>query len=827
MKDLLSQMQNDGYSPPDLILDGKIHRWGPSVKKSNWYIGFQNFSDETGQQFVVAQYGSWKMDEALTFHSSIQLSKQDRKKIKERIAEAQRKTQHEKEKLQIEVAEESQSFFETLGEIEITSYMQRKRVSNHYGARTQFGNLYVPVRDIDGKLWSVQTITEAGAKYFAEGGRITGGFHSIGNILEVETIYICEGFATGVSIYESIHRPIVIAFNAYNLAPVSEAIKKRFPDKQIIICGDDDRWALNAKGEAINPGRDRGSDAAKKVLGVAIFPVFKSLDGQPTDFNDLFLREGASEVKKQIEPVKGQKHFVRPLGFIEKEYFFTSTANEQIVQVHAFSETDFFNLMPQAYWESVYPGTRTNIDWQRAKSELMSACRRKGIFNATHVRGSGVWLDSGKVVVNQGDHLLVDGSVVSLSDFKSDFFYTLGRSLPKLNLDPLSVQECQLLIEICDTFRWRKKDFGKFLAGFLVISKICGSLNIRPHIWLTGGSQTGKTTLLQRLIFPALKNYSVYFLGGTTEAGLRQALHNDSIPVIFDEFETNSPRSSENIQACIEFMRSAWSDTGGGVAKGSSGGSAKFYYPRFSAIVSSIRPGLVNDADRSRFTLMELAPHGNDEAHWKYLSSLLDMFDRTYIDRLFVRSLKNVTHLEKSYRAIRAALSRKVGSRFGEQHGMLLAGYWMLLSDEPCGAVGARALVEGLELEHETSDASLTDERECFDHLMRCRLRFQIGRDHFEKSIEQIVVEGNTETSAYFAALEIYGVKLASDGSGLYVSFSNPELKAKVFKDTRWLNCWSVSLSRLPNAKRTATRMFGKPKTCVFIPWPDEKQTLP
>ena len=60
-----------------------------------------------------------------------------------------------------------------------------------------------------------------------------------------------------------------------------------------------------------------------------------------------------------------------------------------------------------------------------------------------------------------------------------------------------------------------------FLLGWLVLAPVCGALNWRPHIWLTGGAGTGKTTILKLFIRPLLGGVVQSATGGTTEAGLR------------------------------------------------------------------------------------------------------------------------------------------------------------------------------------------------------------------------------------------------------------------------------------------------------------------
>jgi putative DNA primase/helicase len=50
-----------------------------------------------------------------------------------------------------------------------------------------------------------------------------------------------------------------------------------------------------------NVGREKALAAAAAHGAIAIFPVFASMEGRPTDFNDLHAREGLSEVHRQVE----------------------------------------------------------------------------------------------------------------------------------------------------------------------------------------------------------------------------------------------------------------------------------------------------------------------------------------------------------------------------------------------------------------------------------------------------------------------------------------------------------------------------------------------
>src|SRR5690606_17311575 len=64
-----------------------------------------------------------------------------------------------------------------------------------------------------------------------------------------------------------------------------------------------------------------------------------------------------------------------------------------------------------------------------------------------------------------------------------------------------------------------------------------GALKWRPHVWVTGSTATGKSTLheLLELLFDG----GALHTADATEAGLRQILGQQTLPVFFDELEAN------------------------------------------------------------------------------------------------------------------------------------------------------------------------------------------------------------------------------------------------------------------------------------------------
>jgi putative DNA primase/helicase len=57
----------------------------------------------------------------------------------------------------------------------------------------------------------------------------------------------------------------VAAFDSGNLVPVAKALHEKYPDKPMVIAGDDDKHLEATQG--VNPGRSKAEEAAKAVGG--------------------------------------------------------------------------------------------------------------------------------------------------------------------------------------------------------------------------------------------------------------------------------------------------------------------------------------------------------------------------------------------------------------------------------------------------------------------------------------------------------------------------------------------------------------------------------
>lgn len=294
--------------PIEIIEDGVLRRFANHGKgdKDCWYICFDNGG---------GVFGDWSsgLNETWTPHNA-RLSDKDKDKLNKQILVARQKYYAEKTASYEETAQKVLEQWQRLSDTGTSLYLSKKQ-AQPFNVRFDQNNLVIPLKDIDGKLWSLQTVIADGTKRFQSGGKKQGCFHSIGDIQSSPSIYVCEGYATGASIYQATGITTIIAFDAGNLTPVIDSIRSKYPTIALTIAADNDQW------KEVNVGRDKAEEAAQKYGCQVILPKFSDeyVATKPTDFNDLHVLCGLEEVKNQLFQTPKEKRLPMPSGFLLKK----------------------------------------------------------------------------------------------------------------------------------------------------------------------------------------------------------------------------------------------------------------------------------------------------------------------------------------------------------------------------------------------------------------------------------------------------------------------------------------------------------------------------
>jgi phage/plasmid primase-like uncharacterized protein len=276
--------------PDDIVPDGKIHRFHVDGDKpssiNGWYCLFSD--NGTGS---TAVYGSWKLGTQYIWSSGN--ARVANEKQREQIKRAIETAAKEREDLQKKVRDKALIIWNSAHPASKDhAYLQAKKIKD-YSIKQIGKSLIIPVYGHDQKIHSLQFINESGQKLFLKNGAIKSNFFSIKGV--EETILLCEGYATGASLFEATGYTTIVSFNCHNLKPVAINLKSLFPDSKILICADDD---FRTEG---NPGQTEAEKTANEIGWLWVFPKFKDSDNRGTDFNDLCQIEGSDVVRTQIQ----------------------------------------------------------------------------------------------------------------------------------------------------------------------------------------------------------------------------------------------------------------------------------------------------------------------------------------------------------------------------------------------------------------------------------------------------------------------------------------------------------------------------------------------
>jgi putative DNA primase/helicase len=536
-----------------------------------------------------------------------------------------------------------------------------------------------------------------------------------------------------------------------------------------------------------------------------------------------------------IAPVKGG-HFTC-LGFDGDAYYYQPRSTGQVVRLGGGSHnsTNLVRLAGLPYWESLYPGKKEGVNWTWAAASLFEQQAAAGVYSPDRIRGRGAWRDAGRTVLHLGDRLIVDGATTPVMEGLPNTAYLYQR-LSRLHgpgdATPLSDAEAHVICELAERFHWEVPASGLLLAGWVTLAPICGALRWRPHAWLTAAAGSGKSAILDRYVTPLLGDMGLPVQGNTSEAGLRQTLRADALPVIFDEAESNEKADQVRMQSILALARVASSESSAHMIKGSPGGDVMRFTIRSMFLMSSIATALKQGADRSRFAQLTLrnpseVPKAERMAHWEALDRDLDRYitDQTGL-RLMARTVALIPTIRESVRVFsRVAAEAFDSQRLGDQYGTLLAGAWSLLSSQVVTDAEARQLIAQNDWEPYSQATEVPDEVRCIQHILQHQVRVETDHGNHTRTLGELVglaagSDVSYDISRNIAAdhLSRYGLRVEDEV--LLVS-NTAHAIATILKDTAWGHSWGTLLSRLPGAAKAGVVRFkglGASSRAVRVP---------
>lgn len=740
--------------------------------------------------------------------------------------------------------------------------------------------LLVPIRDAGKRIHSLQAIFpgKSGSrdKDYLKDGAKSGLFYSFGKPQGTPLkILIGEGYATMASAHAATGHACIVAFDAGNLLAVGKILREKFPAAVLVFLADNDQFTEG------NPGVAKATEAAKAVSGLLSIPQFGNAAGQPTDFNDMHALLGLDAVRDAIEaasapvdpepeddtppwegedlipaaarapvpatvpaplppaddeeedpvgPVKNG-HFVI-LGYDRDSYFLFPFNTKQIKEITRSNITDsgLIQIAPLMWWETNFPGKKSSLDKNRAAEFLMRRAEQKGIFDpATRIRGRGAWIDEGRVVYHHGNHLTVDNQTMGVTEIESNYIYELAHALHQPDDAMLESSEGEWLINIIKMFRWSTEGSALLFAGWIALAPVCGALPWRPHLWITGGAGSGKSSLV-KLAHSLLKGSDEFLEGNSSEPGIRQKLKSDAIPVIMDESESNEEGDARRIQAILSLVRQASTESDAKTIKGTADGTGVAYHIRSMFCLASIQVALKHQADIDRLSVLTLTSGKDDNnagEEWAKIKEELYQateHDKTVRGRLLRRSinlLKTTLKNIEIFSRVGAEIFRS--QRTGDQFGTLLAGSWSLISTEVATPEQARHMFNSVSWESYRERDDGDESIKALQHLMEAHIRIQGGID---VTVSELVCAAfgepgeNTSITSDVANAMLQRNGMRVKGDRLLLSNNSMNLK-ELMSGSPFSTDYRGALLRVPGAdnyENKPMKFSGVQSKCISLP---------
>ncbi len=315
LQQFADRLREAGLVVDRIKADGVLHRCGTADKPSGADGAYKAFLDAPAslwwKNWRTGEEGSW------CGVSGKDMTAAEREALKARIAEAKEAAAKEQAERWGKAAELAGRLREAApAATDAHPYLIRKEVPALGLRLDDKGRLMIPVLDASGKLQSLQFIAGDGSKRFLSGGRTAGGYFPIParDGSKDGPLLIAEGYATGASLHLSTGYAVLVAFNAGNLLAVARMARKQCPDREIILCADNDVETRKPDGTPWNPGEEAAAKAAASIGGkLAVCPA---IDGGKADFNDLHTRRSLEAVRQAVEKARREDPGVKyPEGY--------------------------------------------------------------------------------------------------------------------------------------------------------------------------------------------------------------------------------------------------------------------------------------------------------------------------------------------------------------------------------------------------------------------------------------------------------------------------------------------------------------------------------
>jgi len=512
------------------------------------------------------------------------------------------------------------------------------------------------------------------------------------------------------------------------------------------------------------------------------------------------------------------------MGFDDGGHYFLPSGSHTIKRIGqgSFTKSKLFELASLSFWLSQFPMKRgididSAIDWTIRESE------KKGFFQPNAVRGTGVWRDNDKIIINTGTHC-VNGSGKPIKNFETKYYYVISdRKMGAFQGASATNEQGKNLIKLFQSQSFEKKVESWIACGWSLIAPFAGALKWRPHIWITGPTACGKSFLLENLIQPICGPIAEIGTGKTSAPGVYRALKSSAAPVIMDEMEPGKNKETRlRIEEKLELARNASSDFSSNMSLANKGGGVDRFCIRSPFCFSSVIPYFPGEAIENRFLICRLKNFNKAKNKRKNTKKIIDtglMIDPGIFRRRIYKNLKTII---KNIEILRNIIySETLNNRKADNLAPIFAALYMMTEESELDKTISESVIELLnEMESEQLES---DE----DKLLRYILDYQVRtRDLDSVSMAEIMLENKEDfpDEDKKNILLRHGMRIynfSGDRKTYLAIAKNHQTLNRLLENTQYQGRYLDILKRHPAAidKSVTIRFAGQVKGAILLDW--------
>lgn len=571
--------------------------------------------------------------------------------------------------------------------------------------------------------------------------------------------------------------------------------------------------------DAISEGMDRAAVINYIKEGVKEVEPINAPDQRHEDLPSPDMDEPPAEVLPHEE--------FKLLGYTNNKYYFLryktgvikSFSGNQLMQLGNLCE-----LAPLEYWDQHY---LSNFKSRRqgceaAANELISKSEDIGYFDKESIRGRGAWMDNGNSVFHCGEYLIVNGKRTDIRTFSSEYIYQYKQKLDVFRDEALSVGEANKIVPLLEKIRWSSPINAKLLAGWVAASVVAGCLPWRTHLYMFAPKGSGKTQVLavaKRL----MGSVFIEVQGTTSEAGIRQQLDSDTMPIVFDESEAQDEKKANAMQDILFLARQSSSADGGYILKGSSSGESVKYMVRSPFFMTSIVPCLKHDADESRFVQIRLLKESkmgkeHDAAQWNAFKEERErLLTPEWCKKLVMRSVLLIPQIMHNQKIFQEAAREVFGdARKADTYSMIFAGLYSLYSNKAVTPERALEWINEQDWGEQIDKDKMEGEERMIDRAMQ-KLVFVPPKGEYAVS-ELIDIVRKDGSMAVLEARVLARYRMKVDKGMLWFATSS-QFMDETLRGTPWAIGWKDVLLSMDGAEKSKSTLSfaGKASRAIGV----------